>query len=264
MRSALIDLSPLRVSRAWRWLWVGNGLNMLGGLIGDVAVLWFIWELTRSAAWTGALALSRALPSIVLALIGGTVADRVDRRTLAIRACIGQTVLTAAIAAFMIAGLQSAMLLLVLVAVRAGLGAIAAPARKTFTVNLLPPDKVPAGITLDHSTFQVAMLAGPALGGVITGFWGPEACMVIDTVAFLASLIALWQLPPMKPRRADDAAPETGWRAALAGLSFVRRTPAIKGAYFADLSAMVLAMPVALFPAINGPANRPVDSGAAR
>lgn len=95
------------------------------------------------------------------------------------------------------------------------------------------------------------MLAGPALGGVITGFWGPQACMVIDTATFLASLVALWQLPPMKPQPADDAPPESGWRAAVAGLSFVRRTPAIRGVYFADLSAMVLAMPVALFPAIN-------------
>ncbi|MBE9939146.1 MFS transporter, partial [Cellulosimicrobium cellulans] len=90
MRDHVLDLRPLRASRAYRDLWAGSAVGGLGFQIANVAVLLQVWELTRSPLWTGTIGLATAVPLLTLGLVGGHLADVHDRRTLMRLAAVGQ------------------------------------------------------------------------------------------------------------------------------------------------------------------------------
>ncbi|MEV4091293.1 MFS transporter [Streptosporangium saharense] len=247
-RERLVDIRPLRGSRPFRDLWIGSSLASIGQQIAIVAVLLQVWDLTRSPLWTGAIGLATGVPMLVLGLVGGSLADAVDRRSLVRVTTVGQALTAAGLVAQAVTGNRSVVLLLVLVAVQSGCAALGAPARRTFPVRLLPADQVAAGIALQNIAFQASMLAGPALAGVVLARWHYPAAYAIQFLAGLASLVAVVRLPPMPASHADDkpwrGPVRGGWRISL-------QRPTLWGSFAVDLAATVLAMPVALFPLIN-------------
>ncbi|WP_324651092.1 MFS transporter [Georgenia sp. H159] len=248
MRHRLLDVRPLRVSPAFRRLWVGTSLSALGGQVATVAVLFQVWEMTHSPVWTGAVGLARAVPLVVFGLVGGVLADAVDRRGLVRWTMTAQVLTALGLAAQALAAVDSLAVLLLLVSTQAAFGALGAPAQRTFPVRLLGRELVAAGIAIQHLSFQVAMLAGPALAGVVLGRWGLTPPYVVQAVAFLAALYAVVRLPAMPP---TGPASGRGPRAVVDGMRFIAGQPVLGGLYVTDLIATLLAMPIALFPMIN-------------
>lgn len=243
----LINVTPLRGNPAFRRLWVGTSLQALGSQFSAFAVLYQMWELTRSPLMTGAVGLTLALPMIAFGLWGGVLADTKDRRGLVMVASLGAVVFALALCAQAIAQTSSPVLLLALAAAQAGCVALGLPARKALIPDLLPRDQVGAGIALSHASFQVAMLTGPALAGFIAGFWGVAACYGIEAVAFAIALYGLSGLPKAPPPRSD----EKPISRLMAGFRTIWRRPSLRGSLLTDLAAMLLAMPVALLPMLN-------------
>ena len=97
------------------------------------------------------------------------------------------------------AGQGQLWLLYALAMVQAVLQAVSAPARRTFMPRLVPPEQLTAAIALNTLSGRIAMLAGPALAGLIAAAWGVRACYAIDTATFVASLYATARLPAMRP-----------------------------------------------------------------
>lgn len=244
----LLDITPLRVSPAYRRLWAGNSLSGIGLQLTTVAVLYQVWELTENPFWVGMIGIAHAVPMVVFGLIGGTLADAVDRRMLVRWTMLGQILAGLGLAAQALAGLDNLALVLALVSVQAAASALGAPARRTFIPKLLPRDLVAAGIALQMMAFQVSMLVGPAIAGLIIGQWGVTTCYVVDATTFLAALYGVWRLPPMPP---EGGGQRPGVRAIGEGLRLIRRRPTLQGSFLTDLFATVLAFPIALFPMIN-------------
>ncbi|MET7861370.1 MFS transporter [Streptomyces sp. NPDC005318] len=243
-----LDTRPLRSSRPFRDLWVGSSASQLGGQIATVAVLAQVWDLTGSPVGTGAIGLATGLPLVLFGLLGGTLADAVDRRAVVRATTAGQLLAAAGLCAQALADNRNVLLLLVLVAMGAACGALGAPSRRTFPVRLLPADQVAAGLALTNVSFQAAMLAGPALAGMIITYGGFPAAYAAQALAAVVSVLAVVRLPAMRPESADAAVrrrPERGgWRVVL-------RRPTLWGSMATDLSATLLAMPIALFPLVN-------------
>ncbi|MER7199514.1 MFS transporter [Streptomyces sp. CB01635] len=249
-RARFLDTRPLRGSRPFRHLCIGTSASQLGGQITTVAVLAQVWELTGSTVGTGAIGLATGLPMVLFGLIGGTLADSVDRRALVRATTAGQLLVAAGLSAQALAGNRNVFLLLALVAAGTACGALGAPARRTFPVRLLPADQVAAGLALTNISFQVAMLAGPALlAGLIIARWDLPAAYAAQAVATVVSILAVISLPAMRPESVDAAVakrrPERG------GRRIVLRRPTLWGSMVTDLSATLLAMPIALFPLVN-------------
>lgn len=248
-----IDTRPLRSHPAFRLLWTGTTTSTLSGQIVVVAVLFQVWELTRSSAWVGVIGLATAIPTIVCGLIGGQLADTVDRRALVVLTTAGSAVAALALAIQAACGGGSLLAVLLLVVVQTSCSALGSPSRRTFIVALLPREQVPAGIALNHLSFQVAMLAGPALAGLVLATAGLSACYLLDAAALGIALYATARLPRIG--RAAEPSPAQpvlkGWRATWQGWRLIRTRPALAGSVATDLAATVLAMPIALFPAIN-------------
>jgi MFS family permease len=237
---SLIDTRPLRSSPAFRRLWVGTSLSTLRGQLTVVAVLYQAWELTGSPVAVGTIGLAHAVPMVVFGSIGGSLADAVDRRRLVLLTTTGQILAAGLLAGQALAGPGSLW----------ACGALGAPARRTFAARLLPGDQVGAGIALTHLSFQVAILVGPALAGVVTAQWGVSVCYVLDALTFGAALYGVLGLPSLHPLGEGEVA-RPGLRTVWAGWRFIGSQPVLSGAFLSDVLATVMAMPVALFPVIN-------------
>lgn len=244
----LVDIRPLRSSPGFRRLWVGSTLSALGGQLAVFAVLYQVWELTGSSVAVGAVGLAQAVPMVAFGLVGGSLADAVDRRRLVLLTTSGQLLSAGVLAGQALIGLGSLGVLLGLVSLQVSCGALGAPARRTFVARLLSRDQVAAGIALTHLSFQAAMLVGPVIAGVVTARWGVSACYLLDALTFGAALYGVAGLRPMRP---VEKLTRPGIRTAWAGWRFIVGHPVLSGAFLTDVLATVMAMPIALFPAIN-------------
>lgn len=247
--NSLIDTRPLRASRDFRRLWLGRSLSTFGAQLTLVAVLHQVWVISGSSLAVGAIGLAHAIPMITLGMVGGALADRLDRRRLVLAAQSGQTIASALLAVQAIAGFDSLPVVLGLVTLQSTFGAFAGPAGLTFIPRLLPKEQVSAGIALTHSSAQVAMLLGPAAAGAIIAQWGVDVCYIMDAATFLVALYCVLRLPPMRPE--GDGPPRPTLHAIWEGLTFIAHRPVIRGALLTDVIATLMAMPIALFPAIN-------------
>jgi MFS family permease len=266
----LTDITPLREYPAFRRLWLGTMLSRTGSAMTSFAVTLQVYDLTRSTAAVGALGIVMFVPLLLIALPGGTLADRVDRRRLVLWVQAGQAALSAALFALAAFGGATLWALYALVAVSSAFSAVSAPAQQTFIPRLVPKDQVGTAMALNRIVFQVVMIVGPALAGVVTAWTGLRGCYLADTASFAGALWAVARLPAMPPTRPaagvdgadsanddegvgrDDAGRRrSGLALTLEGLAFIRRTPALCGAFLADVNATFFALPVSLFPAIN-------------
>ena len=263
----LTDITPLRESPAFRRIWLGSMLSGIGSAMTTFAVMLQVYDLTRSSAAVGGIGLAQFIPLLLISLPGGTLADRVDRRRLVLAVTVGQTAISAVLFTLAAVGGASLWALYALVAAGSALGAINAPARRTFIPRLVPQGQLSAAIALNRIIFQVTMIAGPSLAGVVAAGTGLRGCYLVDVVSFAGSLWGVGRMPampPQAPAAARDGGDSTGKTGAgkhtrprsglaltLDGLAFIRRTPVLCGAFLADVNATFFGLPVSLFPAIN-------------
>ena len=249
-RSHLVDVRPLTEIPVFRAFWIGTTVNGLGSQLGSFALLYYVWVLSHSAVLVGLSGLVQAVPLAITGLIGGTLADRMNRRTLLVATRLTQFVVSGVLAAIVLAGDGSVALVYAFMAISSALSAIAYPSAQTFAPRLLDGRRLAAGLALMRLSSMFAMLAGPLAAGVIVAHFGVGVCLAIDTVTFLASLWGILQLPKDASLPQNDAAAGDG-RGMLTALRHLVRTPVLVGAFVTDLNATVLAMPTALFPVVN-------------
>ncbi|MER7000780.1 MFS transporter [Streptomyces sp. NPDC000410] len=244
-RRILADLTPLRTSPDYRRLWFGNTVSWVGQGMTALAISLQVYDITRSTFSVGLVGLFSLVPLIVFGLYGGAVADTVDRRKLGLFSATGSAVLSAALAAAAFAGFHRVWFLYAVVALQAVCAALNSPARSAMIPRLLPSEQLPAANALNSMTMTSGMLLGPMLGGLIVGAAGYQTAYLIDAIAFSAALYAMWRLPSMLP---DGA--RTKRASVLDGLRFLATRPNLRMTFFSDFSAMILAHPRALFPAV--------------
>ena len=247
-RRLVVDLSPLRESADYRRLWIGSTLSSVGSQATTFAVALQVYLLTHSSAAVGGIGLVAAVPSISFGLFGGAIIDVVDRRRLVLLTSSLLAAVSAGFAAQAFAGYGHLWLLYLLVGVQSILNTINAPARRTFLPKLLRSDQIPAGVALTMLTAHTALLVGPVIAGLVAAAGGLKLCYLIDAVSFAAALYGVARLPAMRPEVQHR---RPGFRSVISGLAFLRHERVLASALLADVSATVLAMPIALFPAIN-------------
>lgn len=248
LHGALLDLTPLCASPPFRRFWLGRSLSVMGSQIAAVAVMFQIWESTRSVLWSGAVGIAHAIPMLVLSVVAGSCADRYDRRRIQIVTTTGQAVVSIALAAQALLGGISPLPLLGLIALQSAAAAFGGPASRSLVPRLLPGEQLAAGLAITGISGQTAMLLGPALGGLLIGWIGLAGCYLVDAATFAAAFIGVFGLPALRPM---GGAAQPGWAGIRTGLLFLLRHRVIRALLLTDLTATVLAMPISLFPLIN-------------
>jgi len=221
----------------------GRVTDTVGQQVQGVAVGWQVWQLTHDELMLGYVGLAQFAPLMLLALLGGTAADRFDRRRI-----VGITQLGYAVGALGLvwaSGHGTTPTFVVLV----GLGALRAfkwPAASALVPWLVSRERLPRAIALSASTFQVGMIAGPAIGGAIYVWGGAEAAywttVALELVSAALTLSLKVSMPEREPRG------ESQWQLVLGGVRFLIRTKVILGAIGLDLFAVLFGGAVALMP----------------
>ncbi|MEA2153918.1 MAG: hypothetical protein QOE11_58 [Solirubrobacteraceae bacterium] len=243
-----VDLSALRSSRELRWLVLGNFVSGLGTQAGLVALPYQIYIETRSALLTGLLGAAELVPLVAMALLGGALADRMDRRRLLALDQIGLVAIPAALFAAAVAGSPPLVVLYVLGGLLAGFGALQNVARSAIVPNLVAREEMPAALAVNFGLYQLTMVFGPGFGGLLIAGAGVAGAYAADALSCLAMVAALRHISPQLPQRKGE--PLAIGRSISEGLRFVRRSPALLGSFAIDLSAMTFGMPRALFPVL--------------
>jgi MFS family permease len=250
IRGLAIDASPLKVSRDFRLLWTGELISMTGQQITVVALPYQIFRLTGSSLAVGMIGLVQVVPLILSSLVGGAVADRVDRRKLIVVTEFGLAVTSGLLVLGALRHHPALWYLYSVTGLHAGIMGFNTPTRSAAIPNLVSREQLPAALALNQVLFTTAMIVGPAVGGLILARLGLTWAYTIDVATFLASIVAGLMLRPMPPVREKGQEVPEGWRAIREGFAYLLGRRVLVSTFLIDLDAMIFGMPRAVFPVL--------------
>jgi len=241
-----MDVTPLRVSRDFRVLWLGLLASTLGSQFTVVATFIQVFRLTGSTAAVGLVGLTGFGGLLAGTLVGGTFLDAFDRRKVLIGAQLGYLASSGTLFLGALAGDPPVGLIYPAVAGIALSSAVDGPTRNAMTPRLLDRPLLPAAAALNQLTYNAAALVGPALAGVVVAKLGFAWAYGIDVASIGFLLVAAITIRPMPPQAGERAT--VGWRAVREGFAFLRGRRVLQSTFIVDIVAMVFGMPRALFP----------------
>ena len=242
-----IDLSPARESPTFRWFWLGQAAKDLGGGVVQVALPFQIYELTGSTLAVAALSFVELVPLVTLTLLGGALADAVDRRRLLLWTQLGMAVTGVGLVVNAALPQPAEWACFVLAFFSASFFCLGVGGMRSITPRLVRPESLSAALVLESISSSFASVGGPALAGVLIGTVGLTATYAFDLVTFVVGLASIVALPAIEPLT-DAVRPSM--RSIAEGFRYVRTQPVVLGFMLVDVNAMVFGMPMALFPAI--------------
>ena len=246
-RRLLADLTPLRISRPYRFMWFGAILSGISTHLTTVVVGLHIYDLTGSTFHVGLVGLFALVPLLSLGLFGGSIVDAHDRRTVMLCTASGLLLVSVGFATQAWLAVDNVWLLYGLVAFQNGCFAINSPARTAVVPRLLPKHLLPAANALSGLSMGTAVTAGPLLAGpLVKAGYGPAYSLQVLLLA--CALLTLRALPSLPP---EGEVRRAGLGAVWEGLRYLRTRPNLRMTFFVDLAAMILAMPRVLFPALG-------------
>ena len=248
LRRITLDVTPLRESPPFRRLFVGQSISLFASEITWIAVPIQLYGLTHSTLQVGLLYLMTLVPLLVAPIVGGAVADAVDRRTMLLIAESGFALVSVALAVNAALPHPQVWALFALDFVGTSVFSFGTPAMRSLLPRIVREEQIIAGSALESLYSNFNAVAGPALGGLMIAAVGYTGTYLFDVVSFGASLLSVWLLPKLPAAHDAEAA---SLHSILDGLRYVRRRRVILGIFLVDTNAMIFGMPMALFPAIG-------------
>src|SRR2546430_14197663 len=214
--------------RDFRLLWLGQIVSVTGSQMQMVAINWHIYLVTHSALALGMVGAFRAIPIILCSLMGGVVADVIDRRRLMMTTQTIMLSCSVTLAVVTFVGLQHVWPIFLLTAIASAAWAFDTPARQSLMPTLVPAKDFPNAVSLSMLMFQFGMILGPALAGFLLASHGPGLVYALNAASFVAVIVGL-ALMRTSGRASEHESDKTrvSFAALVEGLRFVRHTPII-------------------------------------
>jgi MFS family permease len=217
----------LRKHRNYRLFFTGQIISVSGTWMQNVAMYWFVLTLTHDPIAVGILSVCRFGPFTLFGLFAGVIADRFDNRRTVIVTQSVQMALSAVLAVDALAGSATAWHVYAIAALTGTALVLDAPARQSLTFQMVGRDELPNAVALNSSLFNIARIAGPALGGVVIAAVGVGWCFAANTVSFLAVLASLLLMRASELFPLARRARPTLIRGTREGLSYARRSRSV-------------------------------------
>jgi MFS family permease len=221
--------ASVRKHRNYRLFFTGQVISLVGTWMQNIALAWYVIELTHSAVAVGFLAFCRFAPFTVFGLISGVVADRFDNRRQVMVTQASSMIVAAALTVLAVSGADLVWLAYLLAAASGTALVFDAPARHALTFQMVGRDELPNAVALNASLFNASRVVGPAAAGVIVAAFGVAVCFALNTVSFLAVLtsLALMRTDELVP--VDRPKEHPSWLSSIReGLSYARRSPRVR------------------------------------
>lgn len=247
LRVATIDIAPLKTSRDYRLLYIGQFVSGFGSAISYVVLPLQMYQLTGSSFAVGMLGVVEFLPMFLLAFVGGALADHIDRRRLILLSELALTVCCAVLVVNSLLPAPHVWVLFMVAALFAGLNGIHRPALEAMTPRLVAPELMTSVAALNSLRFNFNFIIGPAIAGVLASSLGAGFAFALDAASFIVAIITVFMIRSVTaPMNAD----RLSLRSVAEGLKYARSRQELLGTYLIDLNAMFFGMPMALFPAL--------------
>lgn len=224
MRSAAL-FTALRLYHGYRLLWLGTVATQLGQWMQQIALGWYMLQLTDSAFWVGMIGFASGVPFLLIALPAGALIDRSDERKALIVSQWGSMLVATGLALLILTGLAEPWHLLAAAALNGTIMSINQMIRQTFVPALVPREHLANAVSLNSAAGNAMRIVGPSIAGIIIGLFGVAACFIVQAAAVGSALLATTRIE--RPQRDGRAGGVPG--GILDGLREVRRHGAIAG-----------------------------------
>lgn len=245
-----LHLPPSLKHRNFRLLWLGLLISSAGTQMQVWALFWHIRTLTEQPIALGLVGLARIAPIIIFSLVGGSLADVVNRRTVMFYT---QTVmaLTALALFYLTQGGQIALWhMYLLTALQAVAVAFDSPARQSLVPNLVPAKDLPNAFSMTSIAGQTGAVLGPALSGLVIAYWGQSATYLLNAVSYSGVFIALVAMGPVAQQIAQTGQRAVSLTAIREGIRFIVNQPIILSTMLIDFCATFFSAASTLMPIV--------------
>ncbi len=203
----------------------------------NLAVSWLVYRTTKSAWMVGLVSFCSLTPTLVLGLVGGHLADHVNRKKIILTAQAVGMLQSLLLSYLVFSNNVQIWAVLALIAVMGVTNAFDIPARQSMIANLVAREDLVNAVSLNASMFNGARLIGPAIAGLIITYCGEGVCFAANTVSYVAVIVAISLM--QFDTRVDSQLKSNGNTSITEGVKFVWSTPAVRNAL---LLVMVLSM----------------------
>ncbi|RSK43923.1 MFS transporter [Hymenobacter rigui] len=218
--------TPLKIP-FFRMLWIASFVSNIGTWMQNVGAVGLMTELTASPVLVALLQTASALPVFLLSLPAGALADLVDRRRMLLATQTWMAAVALLLAAVTLLGLNNPWLLLTLTFLLGLGGALNNPVWQTVTPELVPRQELPQAIALNSVSFNLARAFGPALGGLVIGYFSAGAAFLLNGLSFLATIYMVYSWK-REPQATSTLATERVIAAIRGGVRYARFAPAVQ------------------------------------
>ena len=217
--------APLRI-KVFRWLWLGSLVSNVGTWMQTVGAQWFLVHAADAAILVALVQTADMVPDVVFGIVGGVLADTLDRRRLLIAVQGALVAATSALAALTVAGAMSPALLLLFTFVIGTGSVLVNPAYQSLVPELVPRNQIPTAAELNSININLARAIGPAIAGILISYIGVGAVFALDagTFLFFGFSVALWR----PNAETTPQIPERFVSALRAGGRYVRYAPVVR------------------------------------
>jgi MFS family permease len=240
------DTTPLRVSRDFRRLWLGQAVSFFGSTITMAALPFQVFHETGSSVAVGLLGLVQLGPLLGFSVIGGALADSIDKRRLLLAVTAVAMACSVGLA-LNASGDSRVWLLYVLGAATASTFAMTFPIVRSLLPLLLDSPLRPAAFALQAIYGSFGMMVGPAIAGLLIGTLGLRASYSVDVATYALAILIFFGIAAAPPTPGVARAARAS---VVEGLRFLRGHSMVMGVFAIDLLAMIFGMPRAIFPAL--------------
>jgi MFS family permease len=243
----LIDISPLKRNRDYRYLYFGQFISFFGAMLTYVAIPYQIYQLTESTLAVGLIGIVELVPLLCTAFIGGALADVVDRKKLLIRTEIAMAVSILLLVFNSLLLEPHIWLIFILAGLLSGLNGLHRPSLDAMTPRLVTHEEIKSVSALSALKSTISMIGGPAAAGIAIANFGLTTTYLIDFATFAFSIAALLCIKSMGPLEKQET---PSFKSVKEGIKYATSRQELLGTYIVDIAAMIFAWPNALFPAI--------------
>ena len=240
-----MDLTPLKKYPDFRNLWAAGLITQVGSMITYVAVPFQIKELTNSYIAVGLSGIVEILPLIVFGLYGGVLADYVDRKKMVWATEFASLILVAILLINSFQPNPNLILIYVAIGLFAAVNGLQRPSADAILPRLVGHDDLPAASALMSMRWQVGVIIGPTIGGILISTFSISVGYMADIATFLISLAFLARVRNVP---SNPEAEKPSLAGLIAGIHYAFNRQDLLGTYLVDLAAMFFAMPTALIP----------------
>ena len=193
LMNSVKPLESLR-HRNFRLFWIGQVISLTGTWMHQAAQGWLVYKLTDSPFFLGLTGTAASLPILLFTLVGGVLVDRYPKRKIMLITHLLLMFFAFTLAMLVATGIVAVWHILIIAFLIGTVHAIEIPTRQSFLIEMVGRANLLNAIALNSSAFHSARMIGPAIAGFIIAPLGLASCFFINTVTFLAMIIALMQM----------------------------------------------------------------------